>query len=316
MSTILINFLKKNGASSLERRTLCLCLILLLIPNILIRIIHPFPLNWLSLKNSAIFLSLMGIAYAAAKSAEYPRTQAIASNLFIFLLLGAAINSLLHVLPLSPFPMQDPWLAKADQALHFNLPDFVMKIKTHWPDLSFLLSWLYTTLPPVCIGTLLTSAYLSKKNYTEFSILCAISAALGLWIYFFFPAIGPMASYHYPLSPAEQANLNNISSLKALSNHFHHFVSGDISFPSYHTILALLCAWAWRGYPKLFTLVSVWAALIILSTLSTGWHYLTDVLGGVGVAAISILLWHRLKHSSLLPSRPQVGQAIAGSVLL
>jgi membrane-associated phospholipid phosphatase len=29
---------------------------------------------------------------------------------------------------------------------------------------------------------------------------------------------------------------------------------------------------------------AAWAAAIVLSTLTTGWHYVTDVLAGVGMA--------------------------------
>ena len=67
-------------------------------------------------------------------------------------------------------------------------------------------------------------------------------------------------------------------------------VNGLLSFPSFHTILAVLAAAALWSVPDLCWLTSVWAALIVVSTVTTGWHFIIDVLAGFVVVAISIAM--------------------------
>jgi membrane-associated phospholipid phosphatase len=65
-------------------------------------------------------------------------------------------------------------------------------------------------------------------------------------------------------------------------------LGGMICFPSFHVIWAILCVAALWGYRFLRIPVALLAAMIILSTVTTGWHYFIDVLGGVVIAALSL----------------------------
>lgn len=60
-------------------------------------------------------------------------------------------------------------------------------------------------------------------------------------------------------------------------------------FPSFHVIWAVLSARALWGFRYLPVPVTMLAALISISTMTTGWHYFADVLGGLMIAWISIL---------------------------
>jgi membrane-associated phospholipid phosphatase len=61
-----------------------------------------------------------------------------------------------------------------------------------------------------------------------------------------------------------------------------------ICFPSFHVIWALLSARALWGFRMLRLPIAVLTPLIILSTITTGWHYASDVLGGLLIAALAI----------------------------
>ena len=49
-----------------------------------------------------------------------------------------------------------------------------------------------------------------------------------------------------------------------------------------------MCAAALWGFRPIRIPAAILSVLIILSTLTTGWHYFSDVLGGIVVAAISM----------------------------
>jgi membrane-associated phospholipid phosphatase len=51
---------------------------------------------------------------------------------------------------------------------------------------------------------------------------------------------------------------------------------------------AILCARALWGFKPLRIPLAALSGMIILSTMTTGWHYFSDVLAGVLLAAVSI----------------------------
>ena len=63
-----------------------------------------------------------------------------------------------------------------------------------------------------------------------------------------------------------------------------------MSFPSFHVALAILAAIALSSIRRLRIWVWGLTALICVSTLTTGWHYAIDVLGGLVLAPISLLV--------------------------
>ncbi|GAH00450.1 unnamed protein product, partial [marine sediment metagenome] len=74
-----------------------------------------------------------------------------------------------------------------------------------------------------------------------------------------------------------------------------------IGFPSFHTIWACIIAYTFRKRTWLFIVAIIYALLVMISTLTTGWHFLASVIAGVVVAALTIwvscLLLRRLQVS-------------------
>ncbi len=62
-----------------------------------------------------------------------------------------------------------------------------------------------------------------------------------------------------------------------------------ITFPSYHSVMAVLLAYAARGTFLSF-LSLVLNALMLVSVPTEGGHYLTDAIAGIAIAVSSILL--------------------------
>ena len=68
-------------------------------------------------------------------------------------------------------------------------------------------------------------------------------------------------------------------------------VVGMVTFPSFHTILALLVVWASRA-TWWFWPAALLNAVVIASTLPVGGHHLADLVGGALVTAVTIGVVH------------------------
>jgi membrane-associated phospholipid phosphatase len=75
-----------------------------------------------------------------------------------------------------------------------------------------------------------------------------------------------------------------------------------IAFPSWHAILAVLSAITLARIRWLAAPAIVWGALVVASTVTTGWHYAIDTLAGVAVAALAWTVASREPLRSLTDS--------------
>jgi membrane-associated phospholipid phosphatase len=71
-------------------------------------------------------------------------------------------------------------------------------------------------------------------------------------------------------------------------------VVGVVSFPSFHVIWAVLSARALWPMPGLRIVGAVMALLVAVSTVTTGWHYVVDVLAGLVMAAVALGVARRI----------------------
>ena len=126
----------------------------------------------------------------------------------------------------------------------------------------------------------------SVKGYF---IACVVSLVILIPLFAGFQAVGPWHYYGYPPTAEQERTMRIFFALKSDewitldgSNS-----AGLVAFPSLHTILAVLSAIALWRIPYVRWFAALLACLIIASTVTTGWHYLTDVLAGLAVAAIA-----------------------------
>ena len=116
-----------------------------------------------------------------------------------------------------------------------------------------------------------------------------------------FPALGPFEHYGIPQAarnvamPQEQAFLADFRALR--DGTFRDFVvaraEGLTAFPSFHTIMAMLFALAFRGTILHWPAFAL-GVLTIVATPVMGGHYFVDLLGGVAVFALTTLFFRRL----------------------
>jgi membrane-associated phospholipid phosphatase len=128
-----------------------------------------------------------------------------------------------------------------------------------------------------------------------------------------FPAAGAFV-FHNP--PAE---LRDVVGQAAGIWHLEHFealrsgamrtirpdaIEGLITFPSFHTALAMITAWAfWRTSYLALPVLGI-NVLVIASTVPVGGHYFVDVFAGAAIAAacIAALKWGPLQGRAMVPN--------------
>ncbi len=127
-----------------------------------------------------------------------------------------------------------------------------------------------------------------------------------------FPATLPSVVYGYQPYDSQKRYLLEVDALRSSSAYTidPSYSSGMIEFPSFHVALALLSTRALWVFRLVRIPALAMAALVSISTVTTGMHYGVDVLGGFALAivchAISERLLHRssrlFRHFSTLPA--------------
>jgi membrane-associated phospholipid phosphatase len=181
----------------------------------------------------------------------------------------------------SPFPMMDDALAAADGWLHFDWGAWTAWGRAHpWIWRTQVVA--YDAMHPELALLVL---YLGlRERATPLIASLFAGGAIAIVLSWFVPAIG-----HLPDAP-------HVPALLALRTGTlpDGVPQGLISFPSYHTTVAILLTAALVRERFLFLAACVLNGVMVISTLSMGGHYLVDVLAGIVVAAAALYLGRRL----------------------
>jgi membrane-associated phospholipid phosphatase len=213
------------------------------------------------------------------------------------------------------WPLQDPALAAMDERLGFDWVALLAFCNAS-PTLSLVLVAAYhsATTQLACLYALLALTGRSAQ-LAEFITLFVITFVAVVVIAAFVPAAG--AYHHY--QPTEEM----FSNFSAQAGMWHYDVlqtlrsqavpelnlsqvKGLVTFPSFHTALAIITAYAARGIRYVTAPVAVLNGLVVLSTLPEGGHYLVDVIAGALIAILAIA-FVRLRRSKV--ARPAIAAA-------
>lgn len=196
-------------------------------------------------------------------------------------------------------PLQDAWLARIDHAIGFDWLAF-LQFTNSSPVVSTILVQAYHSAGPQLVALLLFLS-LTKRcgRLSEFLAVLAVSSLLTGTVMVFVPAVG---AYDY-YQPDRQlfdnftpnAGMWHYDQLMALRSRrgmdfLYDKAVGLVTFPSYHTVLAILTAYTVRDVRLLAAPAVILNAVAIVSTLPEGGHYLIDVLAGFVIALASVFL--------------------------
>lgn len=196
-------------------------------------------------------------------------------------------------------PLIDQQLVRMDELMGCHLPAMVSWVKRH-PTLQRLLEMAYNTLAP---QTALVVAVLGlvgdRKPLEVFMRRLMIGAMLTALVFALLPAAGPFEVFALDLTASQQRYMQHLTELRSGQMlEFPLKPEGLITFPSFHTAWAILMALAfWPGRqgrrpPRyrlwLFVPSVILNGAVVVSTMTTGWHYVSDVVGGVIVVVLAM----------------------------
>jgi membrane-associated phospholipid phosphatase len=218
-----------------------------------------------------------------------PRVSMFAGTYLVLWGGGLAGGVLCMVAPMFNMPMIDPWLAQADKLLGVTSAD-VIRWVIAVPFAPKLLYAMYFPSVILLFATALLLAVLGRaERLAELCSAYACCLAVATICSVLLPASG--AFEYLGLEPLFGGQLPpgsgvyHLEVLHELRSTTHLLINpfglhGLVTFPSFHTGMALMTAAAWRDDRFLKWPMFVWNALVIVSTVPVGGHYIVDLVAG------------------------------------
>jgi hypothetical protein len=195
---------------------------------------------------------------------------------------------------LSPAPLSDGMWAACDRGLHFDMHAYSRLLVSH-PILYEVMRIDHGSLIVQIAGSVLLFAHwrVAGRNAAFLSaaiISLLLCAGLAAWL----PALGPPAGVDaaFPNGAPWVADVLGMRAGGHITRSLAE-LQGIVTFPSYHTVLAVLIVWAHRGLPTFWPALVV-NGLMLVSVPPAGNHYLTDMIGGAAVVALAIAATSRV----------------------
>lgn len=270
--------------------TNCIIALVLTLVNYFTANFQPIPLTSALLKPASLIFFTFMIFYGMYAKNETPRG---ATFIWGFGLYGATLISIILTtasIETTPFPLIDKSLLYFNELLGINIQSVVAWVHSH-TLLHHILSYAYESLGFQLIFIPLgLMCFNARKTLGVFYITTLIITIIGVFIYYFFPTLGPSGVIHSPFLPVGQADL------PVRFYEIHHYLpitvhtSGLIAFPSFHVIWATQLTYACKNKKYIFYPILLLNSILIASTVLLGWHYIADVIAGFIIVTVTLYL--------------------------
>lgn len=207
----------------------------------------------------------------------------------------------------SQLPQQDALMRSVDQWCDVSVPALMGWAHSSW-WLEALSNHIYFSLTPMLVLALLLPPLAGRRLAAQrFLLANVVGFAVGLSLFALLPVRGPWWGWHYTATALQLSDMNSLETIRNSSVFVLTSKTnlGMISFPSFHVFWAITSAWVLGQFRWLKWPAAVLAALICVSTMTTGYHYFADVLGGALLATVALVV----AHVVLKPDLP--GEAMA-----
>ncbi|BAB52777.1 phosphatase PAP2 family protein [Mesorhizobium japonicum] len=220
----------------------------------------------------------------------------IAIFMAVFIPMSIASCLFMYLAASTTRPRLDWLLVAGDKTLGFDWPSALGYANSH-PKIAAVLVFCYEALtyqlPVVVLWHAVTN---QRLRLLEFVAILFASSVLTAIIMAAVPVDGPYLYFRPAPSLFDHftnAGLSHAATVDALRSGapFDFLISktvGITCFPSFHTTLGIIITYAMRRTPLLIP-IAVVNAVMIVSTVPEGGHYLVDVIGG-GVVAVTAIV--------------------------
>lgn len=245
---------------------------------------------WIRLVATYAVLAVSVLAAAAYRTKVTPAKRGFyLSVVTVVVAVSLVFNSLGPLIASLHATTIDPFLISVDHAI-FGVHPTVWLERFITPALSAALQFAYISyyFIPLSLGfVLIARGRLREFEEVLFGILlCFYLSYAG---YLLFPAIGP----RFTLSHLQTGDLQLTPLIAAIQETLNTLEKNKTdAFPSGHTAVALMSlyyAWSLRER-KLCTILVPTVTALLVSTVYLRYHYVIDVIAGVGLTGLTIVL--------------------------
>lgn len=262
---------------------------------------------------TTLFLFAGGAFYRMSGRSDQIATALICTS--AFMMVTSALSAFNYLLmPLSG-DLIDPYLAKWDAMLGFHWPS-VMEFAAGYPTISAILKMCYnTTIPQLTVLVVILSLFGITRDLHIMLLTVVITATTIICFWSFFPSSA--TPNIYPIPKDIEAILAPVVDQRYAEELFDiikngpglitpYEIRGTISFPSYHTTLALIAMAAARNIRYLYPFFLVLNLLILPATIIHGGHYLFDIMAGIALFAFG----HYVARKVVLGEKHQIVKSV------
>ncbi len=215
---------------------------------------------------------------------------------------STAVCALSYLCLASAGPLVDGRLMAMDRILGFDWLAGYRFVHAH-PALAALLGLAYGSLVYqglyFCLLLGLMNAKSQLRDMFWLFLLTGMMACAGAVL---FPALGPSQFYNIETSTGFVPVMQHI-----LSGRDMHFalsgMTGVVSFPSFHTAMALAYCWAFRKTGIISAAITALNIIMLCAVPFFGGHYLVDMVAGAAAMLICLatiksapMVWNRLRR--------------------
>lgn len=241
---------------------------------------------------AAAFLCLCG-------RAAFPRAgraMRLLEAAFIVIALGLSLACLSYVGAMADLPLRDQEMMWVDRHLGFDWLHMMQALDRR-PLVLDVLDGAYATFTAQLVGVVIALTLARRtRELDRFFLTFVCASVLAEVASVFIPTVGPMSTAaasvdftHLPTLGRATADIVlklRDGSLRAID---FGAIDGIISFPSLHAAVSVIVPFCLRWNRPLFCLTAGLDAVMLVSAVPSGNHYLVDVIGGVCVAALAIV---------------------------
>jgi len=186
------------------------------------------------------------------------------------------------------FPLRDTLFTKADALLGFDWRTWAA-FAWRYPTFIKVLIWCYQSnlyQPPALV--LFLSVFGPRGRNREFLSAMAIASIVTIIVAGLLPTFGPNEAYGIP------SGWHTVLTQLRAGTQGPLPYAGIVSFPSYHTSMAIILAAATRSNRLVFIASSIVNSLMVVATIPIGYHYLVDLIAGglIAAGALYAAQWH------------------------